>query len=151
MINEEKVRLMTKCAIYEEGNGKKEISLAGYFKSDYIRYYGLKTMIAVFFAFVVMLVIHVMSNMEMLFDMLNHMNYQSFVFIAVVILFGLLAFYSIVARIVYALRFEEARERIKAYYRNLKELQKLYAKETNISPTVFDEGGESQNDEFIDY
>ena len=79
------------------------------------------------------------------------MNYQTFVFGAVAVLLVLLAFYSIVARILYALRFESARGRIKAYYHNLKELKKLYEKEADTRPTVFEEGGESQNDEFIDY
>ena len=31
MVNEEKIRLMTKLAIYEENDGKKEIPLASYF------------------------------------------------------------------------------------------------------------------------
>ena len=151
MINEEKVRLMTKCAIYEDGKGKEEIPLAGYFKTDYIRCHVLKTMIAVFFAFLVMFLVYIGSNLDSIIEMLNHLNYQSFVFVAIMILLGLMAFYFIVARIVYSLRFEAARERMNGYYHNLKELQKLYEKEADTRPTVFEEGGESRNDEFIDY
>ena len=71
MINEEKVRLMTKCAIYEDNKGKEEIPLAGYFKTDYVRYHGLKTMIAVFFAFLVMLFVYIASNMDTIFDIIS--------------------------------------------------------------------------------
>ena len=36
MLNREKVILMTKLAVYEQKEGRKEIPLSKYFKSDYI-------------------------------------------------------------------------------------------------------------------
>lgn len=45
MVNEEKVRMMTKLAIYEEGRGKTAFGIGQYYKKDYIA----KQMIKSFF------------------------------------------------------------------------------------------------------
>ncbi len=36
MLNEEKIRLMTKAASYEAGEGKKALAMNKYFRGDYI-------------------------------------------------------------------------------------------------------------------
>ena len=36
MLNEKKIRLMTELARYEEGQGKEEMRIAKYFRSDYL-------------------------------------------------------------------------------------------------------------------
>lgn len=46
MINERKVRLMTKIAMDENGKLKEDIKLARYFMGDYIRLQVLKTLVA---------------------------------------------------------------------------------------------------------
>ncbi len=46
LVNEQKVRMMTKLAIYESGKGKQDLKLAKYYKSDYIKYNVLKTIVS---------------------------------------------------------------------------------------------------------
>lgn len=36
MINEEKVKIMTKLAMYEQGEGKKYLPISKFYRSDYI-------------------------------------------------------------------------------------------------------------------
>ena len=36
MINEEKVKIMTKLAMYEQGKGRKYLPVSKYYRSDYI-------------------------------------------------------------------------------------------------------------------
>ena len=36
MINEEKVKIMTKLAMYEQGKGRKYLPVSRYYRSDYI-------------------------------------------------------------------------------------------------------------------
>lgn len=36
MLNEKRIRLMTKLARYESGEGKEELRIARYYRSDYI-------------------------------------------------------------------------------------------------------------------
>ena len=39
MINEEKVKIMTKLAMYEQGKGRKYLPVSRYYRSDYIIWY----------------------------------------------------------------------------------------------------------------
>jgi predicted secreted protein len=45
MINEERVILMTKLASYERGPGKKNVTISNFFRSDYIGFQLLKSVI----------------------------------------------------------------------------------------------------------
>ena len=45
MLNEERIRLMTRMAAYEEHEGKKDIAISGYFRGDYISFQLLKSAI----------------------------------------------------------------------------------------------------------
>ncbi|MDF2593610.1 MAG: hypothetical protein K0S75_3076, partial [Clostridia bacterium] len=42
MLNTNKVRLMTKLALYETKEGKEDIRLSKYYKTDYVRYQVIK-------------------------------------------------------------------------------------------------------------
>ena len=45
MLNEERIILMTRMAAYEEGEGKKNVKIGNYFRSDYIAVQVLKAVI----------------------------------------------------------------------------------------------------------
>ena len=47
MLNEEKIRLMTRTAIYEKREGKEDMKVNQYSGSDYVRFNMLKTLIGV--------------------------------------------------------------------------------------------------------
>ena len=47
LLNENKIKMMTKMAIYEKNEGKSMLKTAKYFKGDYIAFGILKTVIAV--------------------------------------------------------------------------------------------------------
>ena len=53
MLNNRKVRLMTKLAIYEKEDGKEDIRLGRYYRGDYVRYQLLKTIVAVLLLLIV--------------------------------------------------------------------------------------------------
>ena len=63
MINNEKVKLMTKLAIYEKNN-EEDIKLSKYYKVDYVKHNILKTLITVTIAYVCILALIVFYNME---------------------------------------------------------------------------------------
>ena len=74
MINNEKVSLMTKLAIYEEKNSE-DIKLSKYYKSDYIRHNVLKTIISVSFAYVCVLLLILFYNLEEVLAKAFELNY----------------------------------------------------------------------------
>lgn len=49
LLNENKIKMMTKMAIYEKNEGKSMLKTAKYFKGDYIAFGVLKTVIATTF------------------------------------------------------------------------------------------------------
>ena len=53
VLNENKVKMMTKMAIYEKNEGRKMLRTAKYFKGDFIAFGILKTLITTTFAFMI--------------------------------------------------------------------------------------------------
>ena len=47
MLNNRKVRLMTRLAIYEQTEGKEDVRISKYFRTDYVRLNVLKSIVAV--------------------------------------------------------------------------------------------------------
>ena len=72
MVNNRKVRLMTKLAIYEKGAGREDLKLNRYFRRDYLRSRMLTSFVAttIGFAFLVGLIVlfemdYIVSNAVM--------------------------------------------------------------------------------------
>ena len=53
LLNENKVKMMTKMAIYEKNEGRRMLRTAKYFKGDYVAFGILKTLITTTFAFAI--------------------------------------------------------------------------------------------------
>ena len=63
MVNEEKVRLMTRLAMYEQSTGKEDLEKGRYFKSDYVKYNCLKTLVSTTILFVIVVAAYIYYNM----------------------------------------------------------------------------------------
>lgn len=157
MVQEDKVILMTRCAIYEQNCGNKELPTTEYFKRDYVMYNIWKTLIGVVVAYVLALGTYVAIYYEKVLGELNLLHFKELGIKAGIVLFAVLVVYFLIAYIVYARRFNNIKKHVNLYYRNLKKLQVLYREERHGKKKTgsFQEsvvGGESaQNDEFIDY
>ena len=53
MLNEERIKLMTKMAAYEADEGKKNVAIGNYFRGDYIGLQVIKSIISATIAFVI--------------------------------------------------------------------------------------------------
>ena len=53
MLNEERIKLMTKMASYEANEGKRNVSIGSYFRGDYISIQVIKSIFAATIAFAV--------------------------------------------------------------------------------------------------
>ena len=77
MINEEKVILMTHASLYENGEGKKQMKIADYYRHDYI---SVRLLLGWFWGtvgFVAMLALWVFCKMEYLMENLHSFRYQA--------------------------------------------------------------------------
>lgn len=146
VVREENVKLMSRIAIYEKRDGKAEIPMSGYYKSDYVRMNVLKSVVSATIAFVILAALIVIYNLDYILINLFKIDYKS-LGLGIVVLYAVCVLvYWIVARIVYAIRYEKARPNIIEYNQNLKKLQEESQKEILKAMK-----GVVINDDFIEF
>lgn len=126
MLNEERVILMTKMASYEEHEGKENMKIGKYFRSDYIAVQVLKSVLYATVAFALILGMFVLYDFEVFMQDIYKMDLVSFAkklltyYGITVVVYGALSY------VIYAYRYSKARKSLKLYYHNLKKLNSLY-------------------------
>lgn len=128
MLNEERTKLMTKISILEEKTGKESLTIGNYYKSDYISFQMVRTFLATTVAFVLMLVLGVMYQVDFL---MGNLHKVQLTLLAKEILVGFIC-YSIVMQViaygVYATRYYFAQKHLKVLKENVEELSDIYNK-----------------------
>ncbi|MBQ5673627.1 MAG: hypothetical protein IIV45_00835 [Lachnospiraceae bacterium] len=130
MLNEERIILMTKTAAYEEGDGKKNMAIAGYFRSDYIELNLIKSLFYSTIAFVLVAAMVIYYQFEVLLQDIYKMDLLQ---LGKNILFYYIVFLVVnlmVSYVVSALRYSRAKKSLKHYYNNLRRLSSLYENES---------------------
>lgn len=129
MLNEPRVKLMTKMASYEQGEGKKSSAIGTYFRGDYIGKEIIKSIIYGTIAFLVVFGVYIAYDMEILMadiykmDLLEFGKGILFHYVRFIVLYGAITY------IIYAMRYHKARFSLRMYYNNLRRLSYMYAKE----------------------
>lgn len=135
MINEEgkkKIRLMTRIAIYEKTEGKKNEPVARYFRSDYIGLKILSSIISSTVVFLIVIGLYVLCNSETLMadfyriDLLEEARKIILVYIAFVT-----AYVSIVA-VAFFVKYNKAVRYKRIFSRNLKKLLSHYGRKEDF-------------------
>ena len=127
MLNEERVILMTKLASYEAGEGKKNVAIGSYFRSDYIGWQVLKSIISATIAFVVVFAMYIFYDFEIFMMDIYKMDLLEFGKKVLMTYAGVVGGYAVIAYIVYAYRYSKARKSLRLYYMNLKKLSNMYS------------------------
>ena len=122
MLNENKVKMMTKMAIYEKNEGRKMIKTAKYFKSDYIAFGVLRTLITTTIAFIIMLVMGVLYNIDKIITDINNLDYSAIVTGIIICYIVMLILFSVIALIVYGRQYDNSRR----YFSRLNKLERFY-------------------------
>ncbi len=129
MLNEERIRLMTKMASYEANEGKKNVSIGSYFRGDYIGLQVIKSVISGTIGFFIIFAVYLGYDLETFMTEIYKMDLFLFgknVVIAYLLFVGV---YAIISYAVYTYRYTKAKKSLKLYYNNLKKLSYLYEKE----------------------
>ena len=154
MVNEEKVKVMTQLAIYEQREGKQEIKISKYYKHDYMKYHGLNSVIASTFGFLLILLCVVVVKIDYIMEHINDLPYKK-IFVTILAAYAIFVFlYYVITLIVAGRKYEKIREHLIAYNRNLKDLQKIYKEEENASTetiTILEEKEVKKDDATIDF
>ena len=75
MVNEEKVILMTKIAMYKESLGREDLEKGKYFQSDYVKLNCLKTIVSSTVLFVVFAATYIYYNLADIVEKLTELDY----------------------------------------------------------------------------
>ncbi|MCI6430483.1 MAG: hypothetical protein SPF19_02455 [Oliverpabstia sp.] len=132
MLNEKKIRLMTELARYEEGQGKEEMRIAKYFRSDYLGIALFKNFFLASIGYMVVLLLIAAYFSEYL---LNNVHKMNLILLAVVLIGGYIitiTVYSVITYIIYSLKYSRAKRGVEAYDRKLEKLEALYKREDAI-------------------
>ena len=134
MINEEKVKIMTKLAMYEQGKGRKYLPVSKYYRSDYIGLALIKNFFLVTIGYCLSVAAVAVYFGEYLLENIHKMN---LIMLGVYIVIG----YLIVLVAYSVLTYYRAKKSVREYYSQLTELNKIYAREEKKSSGRGNAGG----------
>ena len=126
VLNENKVKMMTRMAIYEKNEGKKMLRTAKFFKGDYVSLAVLKSTIATTFAFIIVALMVVLCNTESIIRQINSMDYVALGKKIIVYYVLALIVYAVISGIYSAYQYDKTRSGIKKYVMRLNKLERFY-------------------------
>lgn len=129
MLNNDKIRVMTKLAIYESKKGKEDIKLSQYYKRDYVRLQILNTVVFSTIGYGLILLLIGVYQSEYLIREAVNLDYRAIGMYILGIYVMMLTVYILSTIIGYTLKFDASRKKLYGYNKGLKYLRKLYEEE----------------------
>ncbi len=126
MLNEDRIILMTRMASYEQGEGRGNVKIGNYFRSDYITVQVLKSIICAIMAFFIVFGLYMLCNYEEFLKNLYQMDILAFAKDVLTYFCVGVGGYGLLTYIVCTWRYASAKRSLKQYYHNLKKLGSLY-------------------------
>ena len=126
MLNEKRIILMTKMASYEANEGKKNVTIGSYFRSDYIGWQVLKSIISATIAFVVVFGMYIFYDFEVFMMDIYKMDLLEFVKQVLTMYLRLIVIYAMISYVVYTIRYNRAVKSLRVYQMNLRRLADMY-------------------------
>jgi hypothetical protein len=130
MLNTNKVRLMTKLALYETKEGKEDIRLSKYYKTDYVRYQVIKSIVCATFGYAFVLLLLFIYKAEYVIKYAVTLDYKLIGTYILGIYIIVVALYGLGSSVGYAIKYDLSRKKLSRYYKLLKRLNKIYNEET---------------------
>lgn len=129
MLDEKKIRLMTKIARYEQNEGKEDIRIAGYYRSDFLASALLKNLVLTTIGYGAAVGLYLASRGD---SFLEELDVLRLVLMVVMIAAGYLialVCYSGAVYIIESVRYSRAQRDVRVYDGQLEILEKLYGGE----------------------
>ena len=132
MVNLEKVKHQCQIAFYEQKNEKKNRVIGEYYRSDFIGKEIIKSIFTGSFAYFVMAILWVMTNVEAVLKSLNDLSVVHTIVVMVLIYIVFIIVYLLITYIIYAMRYVKGRKQLDAYKEHLKALNQMYEREEKL-------------------
>ena len=125
MVNEEKVRLMTKLAVFEENKGKKTIPIGDYYRSDFISKNLLLGFITGTIAYFLLFAIWAVYQGEKLVQRLLALDFGHIIFLVIVFYGIFMVLYLTICYLVGDYRYRRSVKSLNSYKKALKRLENM--------------------------
>ena len=125
MLNEEKIKIMTKLAIYEKNIGKEDFRINDYFKHDYVLINNIKTRIGITIALLMLFGGHAVLELFVFVEERTNINFIRLGITYGVLYLVLMVGYSILSTRIFAQRYKEAQARLSGYKKLIEKINKI--------------------------
>lgn len=125
MLNNEKINIMSRLALYEQKE-KEDISMSKYYKTDYIRLQILKTIVSVTVGYFLIILMIGIYKTEYIISHAVSLDYVEIGKIILGTYILVLFVYTIITILVCSHKYDKSRRRLSKYYKYLKRLDRIY-------------------------
>ena len=132
MINEERVREMYQMAVFDEYKEKKCCQMGQYYKWDYVAKEMLKSFFSGTIAYMLLVVLWVLSDITAFTAYLNSPELIDLVIRVVILYVAFITIYLIVTAIVYNVRYRQGHRQLRKYMNHLKRVHRMYTREDKL-------------------
>ena len=125
MLDEKKIRLMTRLSIFEKHEKHRSLVYSKYFQSDYVRYNVLKTVVSATVVYWAIIAYYVFENFEDVLAKFSEVDYFELMYslLGKYVLFCFI--YAVIATLVYNFRYSRAKDGLIQYNSDLRDLIEL--------------------------
>lgn len=133
MLNNKKIRVMTKLALYEQKDGKEDIRMSKYYKTDYVRLEMLKTIVNITIGYALILLIIGIYKAEYLISEAVTLDFVRLGQYILGFYIVILTIYITGAIIGYSIKYDKSRKTLAKYYKALKKLIRICDEEEKVN------------------
>ena len=129
MVNEERIKLMTRMAAYEKEKHQKNKKIISFFKKDYISMQMLKSIICTTIVFGIVFALYVLYDFEIFMKEIYQMDLFQFARSVIIMYLICLGIILLATHMLALYRYNRALQSTKIFYANLKKLSHDYGQE----------------------
>lgn len=132
MINEDRVKELYHMAVYDAHKDRADEQMDQYFMWDYIGKELVKSFVSGTIAYLLIVVLWGMGELEQLSERLVQMDFADLLIRLGFLYVGFLAVYMFVTLLVYGVRYAAGKKRRHRYAGHMKKVQKMYRREERL-------------------
>lgn len=129
MLDERKVKIMTRLALYEQTQGKEDFKISEYYRKDYSGMHIISSILWTTVGYVCIVALVVMAGLQTLLSNMSTGLMLTLGVVAVVGYFVVVIVFAVIASHIHNKKHKNARQRVKRYNHDLIQLLKIYEKE----------------------
>ena len=129
MLSNEKIKWMTRAALYEKKEGKGSIRINRFRKGDYISWNMIKSILGITVGYALVILLYLLGISESMLDeltlplVIDMATRFMFVYLVLLVFTGFVSF------LIYYGRYQQAQKKMKMYAQYLKKISHIYQKE----------------------